>query len=187
MILIALAYLLLALRVRISLCLSLSGTSGSLMLSAGAAGFRLRFDGEIRRVRDGLLLSLRPRYGKLSKDKQPQKESGRTLRIVRWYLWFARTGRMELLSLHVRIGLGDAAQTALAAGCIRALAAAGFLRLESEADHELRVEPDFASPCFCMQARCIFSCQAGDIMLAAIRAGKSRREGLSWKSIPLKV
>jgi len=187
MILIALAYLLLALRVRIGLNLSVSGTSGSLMLIAGAAGFCLRFDGEIHRESGRLLLTLRPRYGKLSREKRPKEESGRALRIARWYLWFARTGRMERLALDARVGLGDAAQTALAAGCLRALAAAAFSRLESEAAYELRVTPDFGCACFCAQARCIFSCQPGDIMLAAIRAGKSRREGLGWKSIPLRA
>ena len=98
-------------------------------------------------------------------------------------------GRMELLSLDARIGLGDAAQTAVAAGSLRAIAAAVFSRLDCEADCELRVMPDFERAGFCAQACCIFSCQAGDIMLAVLRAAlqKNRREGLGWKSIPLKA
>ena len=168
--LVAFVYLLLAMRVRIRTEVALCGTAGTLLLSAEAAGVAVRFDGEIHRKGNGIFLTIRPRYGRLSKEKKPGEERGMSLRLIRRYLWFARMGRMELLSLDARIGLGDAAQTAVAAGSMQAIAAAAFSRLHSEADSVVCVMPDFERVGFCAQARCIFSCQAGDMMLAAVKA-----------------
>ncbi len=188
--LVALTYLLLAMRVRIRTEAALWGTEGTLLLSAETVGVMIQFDGVILQKEKGILPTVRPRYGRLSMEKKTKAERGKSLRMIRRYLWFARTGKMEQLSLDARVGLGDAAQTAVAAGCLRALASAAFLKLGSEADEELlRITPDFDHAGFCAQLRCIFSCQAGDIMLAAAKAAlqKNRREGLGWKSIPLRA
>ena len=174
--LVAFVYLLLALRVHIRTEVALCGAAGTLLLSAEAAGVAIRFDGKIHRKGNGIFLTIRPRYGRLSKEKQPKEERGKSLRLTRRYLWFARMGRIELLSLDARIGLGDAAQTAVAAGSMQALAAAAFSRLDSEADSVVCVMPDFERTGFCAQARCIFSCQAGDMMLAAIKAALKNRQ-----------
>lgn len=167
--LVALVYLLLALRVRIRTEAALCGMAGALMLSAEAAGIAVRFDGEIQQKGKGIFLTIRPRYGRLSKEKKPEEERGKSLRLTRRYLWFARMGRIEQLLLDARIGLGDAAQTAIAAGSLRAIAATAFSRIDSKADFALHVMPDFERAGFCAQVRCIFSCQTGDIMLAALR------------------
>ena len=162
-------YLLLALRVRISLEGSLCGGMGSLVLSAGAAGVYIRFDGIIRQEDSRIFLALVPRYAARSKKKRTKKAHGKSIRIIRRYLWFAKTGRMERLSLQARIGLGDAAGTAVAAGALRALASAVFERAGHGAQTDVYVSPDFERAVFAVRVRCLFSCQPGDMMLAAVR------------------
>ena len=187
--LVVVTYLLLAIRVRIRTEASIWGTTGALLLSAQAVGITFRFDGVILRKKKGIFLTVKPRFGRLSRKRKPGEERGKSIRMIRRYLWFARTGKMERLSLDARVGLGDAAQTAVAAGCLRALASAAFMKIGSGASEEMCITPDFDHAGVCVQLRCIFSCQAGDIMLAAARAAlqKNRREGLVWKSIPLKA
>jgi len=174
---VAAIYLLLALRVRISLEGTLCGAAGNLVLTAGAAGVYIRFDGEIRRAKEGILLKLIPRYAARARKKKEKEAHGKSLRIIRTYLWFAKTGRMEQLAVYMRVGLDDAGQTAMAAGALRALASAALLHAKREAAVDLRITPDFDCASFAAYTRCIFSCQPGDIMLAAIRfALKKKRK-----------
>jgi len=176
---IAAIYLLLALRVRISLEGSLCGAAGSLALSAGAAGVYIRFDGVISRKEEGVFLVLTPRYA-AARRRQEKEKHIKSLRVVRTYLWFARTGRMEYLAAHVRLGLGDAGETAVATGFVRALAFAALRHLGRGAQVNLHVAPDFDGTSFTAHVRCVFSCQPGDMMLAAVRfflKKKSRRVG----------
>ena len=181
----AVIYLLLAMRMRIGLNVSLSGTRGSVILSAGAAGIWLRYDAEIHLDKNQPLI--RARYRALRKKEK--RKTGKSLYMIRRYLWLAKTGRMDRISFCARIGLEDAKETALAAGCLQAVASALLSAVNREGRQACFVFPDFDSSGYCAQLCCIFSCQAGDIMLAAIKAAvrKSRREGLGWKSIPLKV
>jgi len=169
-------YLLLALRVRISLEGALCGTSGSLALSAGAAGVYIRFDSTIRKREDGLFFTPIPRYAVHTKKEGMKKERGKSLRIVKTYLWFAKTGRMERLSIRMRVGVGDAAGTAVAAGALRALFFSVLEHMDRGIQMDLQVAPDFEQPAFAAYGHCTFSCQPGDMMLAALRfALKERR------------
>ena len=176
MILVALFYLLLALRVRISLEGALRGTAGSFALGAGAVGINLRFDGIIRKEKGHVFPVMASRYGAHAKKKRKKATHKKTLRMARLYFWFAKTGRMERLSVHIRIGVGDAALTAVAAGALRALAAAAFERVKRGAQVDLCVAPEFGDASFAAHVRCIFSCQLGDIMLAAIRVALKKRK-----------
>jgi len=176
--LIALIYLILCVRVRICTVLSLSGSCGCLMVSASAIGMALRFDAEIRRGNTEIFPAFRPRYGKAAREKKQGHE--KALRRFRRYLWFARTGRMEHLGFEARIGLGDAGKTALACGCLRAVASSFILRFGRGAVCDLRIAPDFSHTCFSAYASCTFSCQMGNILLAALK--KNRKEGIKRKS-----
>ena len=100
-----------------------------------------------------------------------------------------RALRLEQVTLHARLGFEDAAETAVAAGCLRALLQALRAGIGSDAPCELRITPDFGGVGLVAHARCIFSCQAGDIMFAVIKTAvrKTRREGFGWKSIPLRA
>ncbi|MGN0772339.1 MAG: DUF2953 domain-containing protein [Candidatus Ventricola sp.] len=188
--LIAALYLLLALRVRFRAEASVCGEGSSLSFAAGAAGVELRFDGELRREEGGLFLRVTPRYGAPLQFSKPTKLHIRRLRAARPYLLAAvRAGRLERVTLRARLGLEDAAATAVAAGSLRALVLALLARLDSKAPCELRVTPDFGGVGLAAHACCIFSCQAGDIMFAVIKTAvrKTGREGFGWKSIPLRA
>jgi len=173
---IAAIYLLLALRVRVSLEGAFCGEAGSLALSVGAAGAYIRFDGEIRKREEGVFFTLVPRYSARAKKKQTKEANGKSLRVARMYLWLGKTGRMELLSAQIRVGLGDAGGTAVAAGLVHALAAAAMMRAGRSAQINLCVAPDFGCTSLAVHVRCIFSCQAGDMMLAAIRLKKRKKK-----------
>lgn len=188
--LIAAVYLLLALRVRVQADASICGPGSSLSLAALAAGVELRFDGVLRRGEAGFFLHVMPRYGAPLHASLPARLRIRQLRSARPYLLAAmRALRLEQVTLHARLGFEDAAETAVAAGCLRALLQALRAGIGSDAPCELRVTPDFGGVGLVAHARCIFSCQAGDIMFAVIKTAvrKTRREGFGWKSIPLKA
>ena len=162
--LIAAVYLLLALRVRLQADASICGAGSSLSLAAGAAGVELRFDGVLRRGEDGFFLHITPRYGAPLHFSKPTKLHIRRLRIARPYMLAAvHAGRLEQITLRA---------------C-----------LSSDAPCVLRITPDFGGVGLVAHARCIFSCQAGDIMFAVIKTAvrKTRREGFGWKSIPLRA
>jgi len=173
---VAAIYLLLALRVRVSLEGSFCDASGNTALSAGTAGFYIRFDGKTRWTQEDGIVKLVPRYAGNPEKKKEKKASGKSLRIVKTYLWFAKAGRMERVAVHMRIGAGDAGKTAIAAGALHAMASAALLRLGRETAVDLRIIPDFDAASLAVYVRCIFSCQPGDIMLAAIRFAMKKRK-----------
>ncbi|MGN0775194.1 MAG: hypothetical protein ACI4MM_00810 [Candidatus Ventricola sp.] len=188
--LIAAVYLLLALRLRLTADASLCGENSSLSLSAGAAGVELRFDGVLRRGENRFSLHMTPRYGAPLRLKAPAKLRVRQLRSAWPYgLAVLQAGRLEQVTLHARIGLEDAGETAVAAGAVRALLLSLPACLGAKAPCDLRIMPDFGGVGLAAHGRCIFSCQAGDIMFAVIKTAvrKTGREGFGWKSIPLRA
>lgn len=187
--LIAAVYLLLALRVRICAQAAFSGVDGSVALSMGAAGVELRFDGELRMAQDGKLVCFIPRYGLLPRvGRGGGTRRDRLRRAKGWLRILLRAGQIERAVLDVRLGLADAAQTAAAVGTLRA-AGAAWAAYAGEYVPCIRIVPDFGNSGVAARACCIFSFQLGDIMLAALRgaAKKTGREGLAWKSIPLRA
>ena len=170
MLLVALFYLLLATRFTVRGRLCLCGAQGSVQLEAGALGVYFHMDEELSLTPGGRIL--RPRYGP-SHLKPPRRHS-MTLRSARPY-WRSvlRAGRMDRARLSVRLGLDDAAKTAVAAGAVRALVLSLLAGLD--VPMELRVEPDFRSACFLVAVQGIFSARPGDIMFAMIRVLARRR------------
>ena len=99
-----------------------------------------------------------------------------------------RSGRFERIAIHLRMGLGDACQTAVAAGAAQALICALLASAGYGQACELRIVPEFSGTCLHARLQGIFSCQVGDIILAALKtACRNRKEGLKWTSIPLRA
>ena len=184
----ALLYLMLAMRVRIRLDVSL-GRSGSIAISVFIAVLEIRLDGQIVQEAGKAFPRLDIRYGKMRRFQLHGKRQGVIRRERYPYLIAAlRTGRFDQAWLQMRIGLEDAGATALAAGALRA-GVLSALSLINASGASVSILPDFGGTCFLMDVRCIFSCQPGDIMTAVIKTAvkKTGKEGLGWKSIPLRA
>jgi len=185
----ALIYLLLCFPVVIRLSVGLNDTQNSLQADVSYLGLHLCFDAEIRLDIGQPFFQLLPRYGKKEAKKRPGKAKDRFGRIRRLSHVLEILGQRHCTQLYIRLGLGDAAGTAIAAGACRMLISLLCARLK-HADFKKRcVEPDFDHPCFLLCFQSIFSASPGDIMFAAIKTAfdNRKREGSTWKSIPLKV
>lgn len=175
-------YLLLSLPMTIRLGASLNGLNGSAQATLFWLGFGTRMDSEI--VWDG-----RPKV--LVRYAAPGKPAGKRAKSVppgaiRTLLCMGRW------DIRVLVGLGDAAQTAVAVGALRAALCAVMAggRLSGSA----QVGADFAAERFLMTARCIIRAPLGDIILIGVRAARKarrkkrrasvRKEGRTWSSIP---
>lgn len=183
MLLIAAVYLLLAMRVRVHASVKMRGGRGNVQAEIHVFMLTLCFDRSIA-LGSGMLRARR---------KRPKPSARERISAVRraWPYAIAvlRAVCFEHLGLDVRLGLGEACSTALAAGTAKAGVSALFSFLNPGAPCDLRIEPDFQSSCFLLSARCIFSACPGDIMFAVLKAAvkKSRKEGFGWKSIPLRA
>lgn len=157
------AYLLLSLPVTGSAQAFASEHGGTAVIDLRAAGMCLR-------------LEIKMTFGK--------KRKGRARGILTKAL--LRALILRRLYVNIRVGLGDAWQTALAAGGAKAAVFSLLGALPAPRDTQVIVTPDFVSSGLSVQLRCIFSACAGDIMLAAASAAikKRRNEGLRWSSIP---
>lgn len=179
---IALVYILLCVRIRVQLEAAWENRQGNASFCVGALGIYMRRDFVL--AMQGFSISAWPRYGKTGKEKQPDRS--RKVRI--WLLEALRSRRFEHLALYLRLGLGDACETAVAAGAVQAFGSAIFAAAGERRLCELRVTPDFANPCLCARLQGIFSWQVGDIMFTALKqACRKRKEGLKWTSIPLRA
>lgn len=174
MLLVLLAYMLLAVRVTVSVGVNISGTAGSCSIRLRVLCFSF-----VRERNIDPAAELK-RYLKEKTDgKAKRKRKPKLVRIL-------RAGRIESAFVRVRAGFGDAAATAVAAGGIRAalLSAAAVYGVPLGTV----IEPDFASVCFLLDARGIYSFQPGDIILAAAAARIQKwKEGFGWKSILLRA
>ncbi len=100
-----------------------------------------------------------------------------------------RAAHWEKMELRIRIGTGNAATTALAAGSVRAAGLSVLSCVKNRPPCDFRVEPVFKTPCVLIYARCIFFVRAGDIMIAAVKTAvkKMQKEGFKWINIPSKA
>jgi len=166
MALIAVIYLLLAMPVRAKVFLCMHGFAGNVLLEVGLPGMRLC------------------RNAPIPKKGMRRKRNGRSFlgRII-------RACTIEGIGVEICIGTGDAAQTALAAGALRAGLTGVLSAVRIDGRTEVCVVPVFDKPCFSLAAQGILSAKLGDIMYAALRAAlkKSGKEGFDWKSIPLRA
>ena len=182
---IALIYVLLCVGLRIQLEAGFADGQGSAALCVSAFGISLRRDFVFEAGVNGFAAV--PRYGKGKKQKN--RTSGYMGHFMKAYaIKSLRSGQFDSLMLHVRLGLGDACATALASGTAHALVCSLLAPLSDLRSCNLRMTPDFDQVCLCVHARGIFSCSAGDIMLALLKAApRKRKEGFKWTSIPLRA
>lgn len=182
---IALAYSLLCLRLRVQLEAAWWDQKGSAALRVGLLGMHLRRDYALALCAQAPFVCVRLRNGKPLRKKKT-KERDRSIRSH--LLSILRVKRFESFALHVRLGLGDACETAVAAGAVQALSCAMLVRVCEMDRCDLRVSPDFSRCCLQAHMTGIFSCRLGDIILAALTAARrKRKEGLKWTSIPLRA
>ncbi|MBQ8619900.1 MAG: DUF2953 domain-containing protein [Clostridia bacterium] len=183
----ALAYWLLCVRIRVRLEAFFVNGQGGASFSIGALGMHVRRDYALVRGDNAFSLRLRPYKGKWHEKKKNGPMSRYLSRLVKHILLDAlHGGRLERIVLS--LSLGDACETALAAGAVRALLCALLAGLGGRANCGLSVVPDFDEEELRVHAAGIFSCRAGDIMLAALKAARGKRkEGLKWTSIPLRA
>lgn len=174
--LLMIVYLLLAMNIKVYAGGALSGWQGSFFAEVGAAGLTLRIDGTI---------DLNQRILRIRKGREIRLAGRRKRKPA--LLRFIRAGRFEAVWIQMRLGLPDAAQTAVAAGAVRSsvLSAAAVLGVPVR----VFVEPDYHACLLLAAGQGIYSFRPGDIILAAIKAALNRkkREGFAWKNIPLKA
>lgn len=167
-------YLLLSMRIIVDLVLDISDRHRGVRLRLRAWGMHLY----VKRPIAGRI-SRRNAGARAKRLKKSWTMIRAVLRAIHW-------GQADI---HMRVGLGEAAQTAMIAGG----AYAGISALQAVAGRsfpmEVHIEPDFRTSCFVLVGRCIFSLVPGDIMFAVLLAAvkKTRREGFRWKSIRLKA
>lgn len=186
----ALVYGLLSTRVMIDAALSVNGAQNAASLAVRAWGLCLRLDGTIEREGAGIRLYFTPRYGSRQFGQRYFRGQARKLRAYSWAIRAAmRTVRIGQVDWHMRVGTQEASLTAMIAGGVRS-AIASFLAFSAQRPPcDIRIEADFHTPCFVLDARCIFSLVPGDIMIAVVKAAvkKTQREGFKWLSIPLRA
>lgn len=110
----------------------------------------------------------------------PRRKKGMDLPLaVRASLAFIRRLRPMEMRLTGRIGLGDAAQTALVCGMLTSMNAIPRARV--------CIQPDFSAPGFSVSG--ILSARAGNLMLAALSGAGTLLAGRirTWKSIRSKA
>ena len=188
--LIGLLYLLLCCPIVIRIMVGINGSEGGVRADISYLGVCMCYHQELSwkdalAYVKSLLFERRQNWKKRGEDPGRRIKTGRSQQML---FRLHAAGRFEQLDLKARVGLADAAQTAVAVGACRAVFSS-ILSALTGGKRCVCVAADFERPCFCLDMRCIFSVSPGDMMLAAARAAliKKRREGSGWKSIPLRA
>ena len=129
-------------------------------------GLALRFDWKVVFTEKGLDIKLR--YSGREQKEKSMRESGRLSPVaVRHILLNAAlrknlTGyiRKTQLQADIRIGVRDAATTALLCGLLNAVL--GVLP-----DERMRITPDFRTETFCVEIKCIAAFRMGNLLASA--------------------
>ena len=160
--------------------------------------FRLAYDAVVERREGGLALSIRKRGSK----SKPDEGFETTVKEIRDAVFFLRDHprcakslrrclRLRRLSVSMRVGVGDAAQTALLYGvCCTALQfVARRIFAASGIRPKISVRQDLDAAFLC-SVRCIIEFHAGNIMGAAIwlaLESVAGKVGSVWNGIQSKV
>ena len=161
--LVGFVYLLLSVPITLKMIVCISGGQCWSQASAFVLGAGARVDARV--LWHGHLRIL-PRYGQAWENK----ESGQSAAPPAVLRRLARMGWWEICAL---AGLGDAAQTAMAVGALRAGLCALMAGLRLAGD--VRVGADFRSQRFLMTARCIIRAPLGDMIFSAAQAAIRER------------
>ena len=168
------AYSLLALPVRVTLNVRLHAMHRETSVEICAAGFSHTFN--------------------ITKKEGTRRRNGKRRRGRVVLDAVRRAARDCSVEAFARVGTGDACSSALAAGGVKAALFSGIAALGAVKAARVCVAPDFRERVFALSLRCIFSVNAGDIILSLARRKlgkkrimKQRKEGTRWSSIPLRT
>lgn len=168
---IALVYIALCVRIRVQLEAAFADGHGRTAISVGAYGLYLKRDYALVRGAQAFLLRFVPYKGGEKKHKKAPPASAFIGRFLRSYVLNAlRSGRFDRLMIHLQLGLGDACETAIAAGAVHALVCALLAYTGNEKQCDLRIVPQFSGMCLRVHLQGMFSCQAGDILFSLLKA-----------------
>jgi len=187
--LIALMYILLCVRLRVQLEGAFSDGQGSAVFCVGTGGVYLRREFVLVRGERAYMIRFVPRGSMGKKERKGNHVSAFISSFMRRFMLDSlRNGRFDRLMIHLQLGLGDACETAVAAGALRALLCSLLAAAGNLSACELRIMPVFSQTCLHVRLRGIFLWQVGDIMFAALKSAlRKRKEGLKWTSIPLRA
>lgn len=168
--LIALLYWLLCMRLRVQMEAFFTNGRCGAAFSVSMLGVHMRRDYVLVRGERAFSLRFKP-CGRKQKTRKDSSMSRFISRLAKHILLDSlRDGRFEKIEL--RLSLGDACETAIAAGAAHALLCAVLASMGGLRGCDLCVIPDFKADCPCTHAVGLFSCRLGDIMLAALKAAR---------------
>ena len=145
---------------RIDACAGESGAA--LHACAGVGVVCLRYD--VRIVLDGGRLCVKQQPFRRGRRKRSASQTRKSLKkVLRSIL---RVSHTQNICAYARIGLEDAAQTALAAGAVRAVFCAAMAGVRHAAQC---VIPDYGSAGVLITLRCIFAASPGDTLAELAR------------------
>ena len=183
MLVVALLYWLFCAQVQAVLSLGISDSGGSFSIQFNWLFFQVRKDGILLWPGEGKGFRILVRYEDRKGRQRKVKKSRLRSEAVRAF-------RISRIEASARIGLEDAAATALAAGTLRAMISA-FCAAYGLHESGVNVSAQLENRCLLAETRCIFSSQLGDVMFAAARSmlkGKTKqKEGAGWKNILLRA
>lgn len=167
---------LLFLRAEIRVCAMGNGLNrAGLYLHLSLAGVEMLFYAAIRRSADGRL------YYDMRDDRKKVKKPHNWLRFYKeLHRRLFQAMQVDWVDAWVREGTGDAAETAILSGGVRAALGAGAAVLQKKKPGvvlRLRVIPCYGERCFQMQVYGIAHMHVGHAMVAVIRAALSRNKG----------
>jgi len=180
------AYLLLTIPFAGTVRAAVYSLDGEAQVALRFAGISLKHDVSLALGENGWPLSGAPVWGAPKKRRNEKK--GCLMQRLRQMLenTIRDAASIQHLDITLRMGLGEACGTAVAAGGARAAVLSVLSVLPVPRDTMVRVIPDFFSPCFCLHMRCIFALSAGDIILktagSVIKRAAEKRFGYAAAS-----
>lgn len=168
-----LIYLLLALHVRVCFALSISQQTITASIDLRLAGVLLLW--EIEKPCDaGMALKMIEKVMERLKKRNAPMRLGRFVRRLARNVW--RSVQVHALDVKLRVGCAQAWQTAMVVGGVKATLLSVMGALDLLHASVVRLVPDYAASCFCLDTHCIISVTLGDIMLGAVKAALMSKE-----------
>lgn len=168
MLTIALLYWLLCARVKMRLMMVIHGSRGSFSMEMTSSVIHAQWNGMLTWTLTDKPPFLSIRFGEksiLPWGRLREKEKRRN-RVKRSAL---RAFQIESVETFMRVGLGDAASTAVAAAALQAMLSA-MAAVWCVPIYRSSIDRQSSGVCLAASACCIFSASLGDIMFAAVKA-----------------
>ena len=180
LIVIAWVYITLCLRIRVQLEAAFADGQGGAAIRLGAYGLYVKREYVFVKGEKALSVRIAARHGRKRKLNKAHPASAGFARFLRNYVInILRSGCFDSLKIHLQLGLGDACETAVAAGAAHALACALLAYTNNRNNYDPHIAPQFSGVCLRLHLQGLFFCQAGDILFAALKAAfRKKKAGL---------